>query len=276
MERVGFEEPFLTRLTSDAYHFLRSTSWSRLLGVVLAAYFGINLFFAAVLWIGDARILNAQPGFVDRFVFSVQTMATIGYGYLAPDDWLAHAVVTAESFVSIVFNAMVTGVFFSKFSTPSAKVLWSQVCVVAEEDGVPTLMFRCANRRGAALVEATISVALTRDEVLPHGEQVRRIYDLKLRRSRSPMFALSWTVYHPIDEASPLYGRSAEDLERDQTTLIATLTAIDDTLAATVHARNLYEWGQIEWDRRFVDIIRRRPDGGRTADLTRFHETREA
>jgi inward rectifier potassium channel len=271
--RRGLDESLWTRFTTDAFHFLRSTSWTQLTLFFLALYFAINLFFGAVLYFGDARILNAQPGFVDRFVFSVQTMATIGYGFLAPDDWLSHSVVTVQSFVSIMFNAMVTGVFFSKFSTPSAKVMWSRTAVVADEDGVPTLMFRCANARKTALVEATINVAITRDEVLSHGESVRRIYDLQLRRRTSPMFALSWTVYHRIDANSPLYGRTPEQIEAEQMNFIATLTAIDDSLAATVHARHIYEWHRIQWNHRFRDIIVHNPDGSRSFDYSGFHDT---
>jgi inward rectifier potassium channel len=276
MERRNLDESLIGRLGTDGYHLLRNTDWARLTGFFALVYLGLNLLFASILWLGNARILNAHDGFEDRFVFSVQTMATIGYGYLAPDDWLAHAVVTVESFVSIVFNAVVTGVFFGKFATPRAKVLWSSICVVADEDGAPTLMFRCANTRATALVEATVKVALTRDVTLPHGERARRIFDLQLRRNTSPVFAWSWTVYHKIDESSPLYGRTHEQLLADSSNLIVTLTGIDDSLAATVHARTVYGPDRILFGRRFADVLGVNEDGSRYIDFARFDETYDA
>lgn len=273
IERRNLDESLLTRLGSDAYHLLRGTSWLGLVGIFAVTYLTLNLGFASILWFGDAKLLNARDGFGDRFVFSVQTMATIGYGFLAPDDWLAHTVVTVESFVSIVFNAVVTGIFFSKFATPSAKVRFSSVCVIAEEEGVPTLMFRCANTRSTALVEAAVKVVMTHDTVLSHGERTRRIHDLALRRTTSPVFAWSWTVYHAIDEASPLHGRSATDLVADSANIIVTLTGIDDSLAATVHTRRTYRADEILFGHRFVDVLGVDEDGGRYLDFAKFDAT---
>jgi len=276
IERRGLDDSVLARLAKDAYHFLRGTTWTRLLAVFFAAFVLLNLLFASILWLGDARIINAGPSFWDRFFFSVQTMATIGYGYMAPDDWLSECVVLAESFIGVVYTAVVTGVFFGKFSTPSAKVMFSEVAVINDDEGAPTFQFRCANARATAIVEATIKVALTRDEQLPHGESVRRIYDLALRRSTSPMFALSWTVFHKIEPGSPLYGRTAQQIRDETTTIIVTLTGIDDSLASTVHTRHVYSAEQLRWGERFVDILGRDDDGTRWIDYTCFDKTVQA
>jgi inward rectifier potassium channel len=181
--RKGLSDSWWRQLPTDAYHALRSLSWGWLTVAFFTVYLLLNLLFAVILWVGDATIVNAGPSFSDRFFFSVQTMATIGYGFMAPGDLLAHLVVTLESFVGVVYTAVVTGVFFAKFATPSARVAFSDTCVVADVEGVPTLMFRCANTRTTALVEASVTVTLTRTEVLSDGEMVRRLYDLALRRS---------------------------------------------------------------------------------------------
>lgn len=273
IERRGIETSLWTHLATDAYHLLRNTSWLGLVGIFFTAYLALNLAFAFLLWVSSARVANAE-GFLDLFFFSVQSMATIGYGGMMPEDLLAHTVVVLESFVGVVYTAVLTGVFFGKFSTPRARVVFSKTCVVAEEDGAPTLMFRCANERSTALIEASVRVALTRDELLPHGELARRIYDLSLRRDNSPLFALSWTVYHRIDERSPLYGRTREQIESEGTAIIITLTGIDDSLAATVHTRHIYDAKEILWGARFVDILGMGPDGKRYADFRRLHDTR--
>lgn len=275
-ERRGLRESGLQNLGKDAYHFMRRASWTRLFLAFAAAFFLLNMFFAVILWFGDATILEASPGFWDRFFFSVETMATVGYGHLAPDGWLANTIVTIESFVGLLYTAVITGVVFGKFSAPSAKVLFSETAVIADEEGAPTLMFRCANARATALVEATIRVAWTREETLPHGEIARRIYDLPLRRSNSPVFALSWTVFHKIDDKSPLWGKTVADLEKEGVAIIITLTGIDDSLATTVHTRHSYSWSQIKYGARYLDILGRDDDGTRYIDFHHFHDTRPA
>jgi len=215
IERRGLPR---TTLANDAYHFLRTASWTRIVLLFVALFLGTNLLFAVVLWLGGASITNAG-GFADYYWFSVQTLATIGYGVLAPNDLLSHVVVTIESMLGLGLTALMTGVFFARFATTSARIIFSQVAVVHDVEGKPTLMFRMANARSTAIVEATVRVYLTRDEYADGGERVRRIHDLELRRNTSPFFALSWTVYHVLDESSlakmkSVMSRTPEGRER--------------------------------------------------------------
>ncbi len=275
IERRGLPRSLGASFATDLYHWLRTTSWTRLFGVCALLFFVTNLFFAAVLWFGDATIVQARPdSFWDRFYFSVQTLATIGYGYMAPGDALANWVVTIESFVGLMLAALITGIVFAKFSSTTAKVLWSECAVVSREDGTPTLQFRMANGRSAAIVEATVKLSVSWDETLRSGEQARRIYDLPLRRSTSPFFALSWTVFHVIDDRSPLHGLDAAALAERTASMLVTFTGIDDALATLVHARRSYPWTQIKWHRRFVDIIKvDEAHDVRYLDYTAFHDT---
>lgn len=257
----------------DAYHYLRTASWKAIFGLFAAVFIGTNLVFATVLYLGHANISNAT-GFADCFWFSVQTLATIGYGYLAPEDTLSNVVVTIESFLGIGLTAVVTGIFFARFSTASARVLFSKTAIIADHEGALTLMFRMANERDTAIVEATLHVYISRDEVLSTGERVRRIYDLSLRRSTSPIFFMSWTAYHTIDASSPLYGKTAADLAKDGTNVIVTFTGIDDRLASSVHTRFAYTNEDLRWGHRFIDVLRYDAEtGGRYLDFEPFHDT---
>jgi inward rectifier potassium channel len=261
-------------LKTDAYHFLRTTSWTRLLLLFAGLFVVVNLVFALVLYVGGAHIDHAD-GFLDYCWFSVQTMATIGYGYYSPTDHFANAIVTVEAFVSIIITALITGIFFARFSTPSARVIFSNKMIIAEHDGRRVLQFRMANDRATAIVEATVRLYLVRDERLADGTGMRRVYDLPLRRGTTPVFALSFLVVHAIDDASPLAKVTTVGLRETNANFIVTFTGIDDGLAATVHARHLWTWNDVVFDQRFVDLFRNDATGKRYLDLGPIHDTED-
>ncbi len=257
----------------DAYHWLLTMSWSGLLGLFLAGFVVANALFAFLYLLGGPHIENARPGsFADAFFFSVQTMATIGYGKLVPATLWANVLVTAESFLGLLGLALATGLIFAKFSRPTARVMFSRVAVLASRDAVPSFMFRVANQRGNQIVEAQIHVVLARDETTAEGELVRRLYDLPLQRSTNALFALSWTVVHPITTNSPLYGATPESLAASVAEVVVSLVGLDETFSQTVHARYSYVAEDIVWNARFVDILSTRADGRRQMDFHLFHE----
>ncbi|HEX3761012.1 MAG TPA: ion channel [Kofleriaceae bacterium] len=273
LERRGLPRGVAESLRTDAYHFLRTASWTRITLLFAGLFLAVNLVFAVILYLGGAVVMNGH-GLVDDFWFSVQTVATIGYGYLAPADTLANVVVTVESFVGIALSAMITGVVFARFATPSARVIFSHVAIIGDHDGKRTLMFRMANARSTAIVEATCHVYVSRDEVLASGERMRRIYDLPLRRETSPIFSMSWLATHTIDAHSPIADITPETLAASDLNIIVTFQGIDDRLAATVHTRYAYNAGDIAFDRRFADIFRTDAETGqRYLDFERFHDT---
>ncbi len=262
---------------SDPYHLLLTIDWLRFFGVTVVFYLVTNAIFALLYLAGGDCLKNAQPGsFWDAFFFSVQTMATIGYGAIYPSTDYANALVTIEALVGLMGVAMVTGLMFARFSRPTARVLFSRVAVIAPHNGVPTLMMRVANERRNQILEAQIGVSLLRDEVTKEGQFIRRFYDLKLVRSQTRIFALSWLVMHEIDESSPLYGETLESMIQAETDIVVTLTGLDETVAQTVHARHYYIAEEILWNMRFVDIFSRKPDGRRLLDFTRFHDVTSA
>ena len=273
VERRGLSRELGSTLANDAYHFLRTTTWTRITILFTALYFILNTLFALILWLPGAKVSNAH-GFLDYFWFSVQTLATIGYGVLAPEDTFANVIVTIESFIGIGFTALATGVFFARFATPSARVIFSSVAIIGDHDGKRVLQFRMANARSTMIVEANIKVYLSRDETLADGERFRRIHDLALRRNVSPTFALSWVAMHTIDEQSPLYGITPATVKDLVANLIVTFQGIDDRLAATVHTRWAYNPEDIVFDRRYADLIKFDPDTGvRYLDFAKFDET---
>ena len=261
----------------DFYHNILTVSWPMFVLRLAALFLTVNLIFAMFYVVDRGGIANARPGsFVDAFFFSVQTLGTLGYGVMAPRTLYVNLLVTAESFTGILIIALFTGIIFARFSRPFARVVFSRVAVVAAFDGVPTLMFRTANQRGESILDASITVSLARQHTTSEGVTMRRFQELKLMRSSNPLFALSWTVMHPIDEASPLYGLTLEDMEAADMEIVVMLSGVDEIIADRIYARHAYWHDEILWNRRFVDVISVTPSGERIVDLTRFHDTQEA
>jgi inward rectifier potassium channel len=269
IERIGLRPHPL----QDLYHWLLVVSWPTFLGLAAGGFFLGNALFAGIYLLRPGSIAGSRPGFSDAFFFSVHTMATIGYGTMSPATVWAHLVVVVEALCGLFLFAVVTGLTFAKFSRPTARVLFSRVAVIAPRDGVPCLMFRMANERGNQIVEARLHAALALDGRTAEGEAVRRIMDLRLLRERTPMFALTWTAVHPIDEASPLYGLPPAALAAGGGQIIVSLTGLDDTLAQTVYARHVYGHAEVQRGMRFADILHVAADGRRRIDFGRFHDT---
>ncbi len=260
---------------ADLYHgVLRAPWWAFFLGLA-GVFAATNVVFALAYVADRGGIANARPGnFWDAFIFSAQTIGSINYSVMAPKSSYVNGLVVIEAFFGILMIALFTGIIFARFSRPFARVIFSKVAVITAFDGVPTLMFRTANQRGNQVLDAAISLTLARQHVSCEGIVMRRFEELKLVRSRTALFALSWTIMHTIDETSPLYGLAPDDMVDKQMEIIALLSGSDATMAATIYARYSYGPDDIVLDHRFVDVLSLTPRGRRVVDLTRFHDTR--
>lgn len=261
----------------DPYHLLLTVPWLGFLSLMAAGYVAINFCFALAFLAGGDCIANATPGsFGDAFFFSVQTLGAIGYGVMAPTTTYANTLVAIEGLISILSIALMTGLAFARFAQPTARVLFSRVAVITRHNGVPTLIFRAANQRQNQILEAQARVYFMRDEISAEGEFMRRIYDLKLARDVMPAFLLPWTVMHPIDEHSPLYGLTPELLIKTQAILAVSLTGIDETVAQSLYARHSYTAQELLWNHRFIDLMHEAPNGDRYIDYNHFHDVTAA
>jgi len=256
----------------DAYHAVLTAPWWLFFLGIAAIFAAVNTFFA-LLYMSDPHGIEHARGFWDYFLFSVQTIGSANYTELFPKSIYANVLVSTEAFFGILNLALITGIVFARFSRPFARVIFSKVAVVVPFDGVPTLMFRAANQRGNQILNAEVTVSLVRQVTTKEGMVMRRFEELKLVRARSPLFALSWTVMHPIDESSPLRGATVDSLYEDQVEIIILLSGRDDTLSDIIYARHSYMPDEILWNRRFVDVLDITPSGRRLLNLRCFHHT---
>lgn len=264
------------------YHAALVASWPVFLAWVSLIYVGINLLFALAFLLAGPDALSG-PGaatmggpFARAFFFSVETFATIGYGNLAPNGLAAHAIMSIEALAGLMAQALITGLLFARFARPTAAVTFSKRAVVAPFQGGRALMIRMANRRKNELIELTASLSYSYVETVG-DDAVRRYRALPLDRAKVTFFPLAWTIVHPITPQSPLFGLSPEQFEERDAEFLLLLSGIDDTFAATVHARTSYKASEIVWDSKFTNIFNPEGDDGvLSMDISRLDEVQPA
>jgi inward rectifier potassium channel len=258
---------------TDLYHRSMTVRWPLFFASAALIFMTLNSAFALLYFVGDAPIANVPAdSFIDLFYFSIETLATVGYGDMHPQTHFGHAVATVEIFTGMSFLAIMTGLIFARFSRPRARFVFARQAIVAIHDRQPTLMIRVANARHNILSNATATLWLIRAEETPEGHRLRRYHPLELQRRENPVFALSWTLFHVIDRASPLFGLTPEDLAGADAILVLTVGGIDDNSAQALRARQTYSHADIAWQHRYVDITTVAADGRLFIDYARFHD----
>lgn len=260
----------------DFYHQLLRFTWPQLMLMFTLSFLAFNLLFAWLYMLDSTGISRSAdpieaPPFWQCFFFSVHTVATIGYGNVYPVSLYTNVLVVIEITLGVLFFALATGIAFARFSRPTARILFSEVAVVTEIDGVPTLMFRAANQRHNFVFEAHASLSILADELVG-GSTMRRFRDLDLVRSSNPAFVLTWTIMHQIDADSPLRPWLSDPGCMQDAQIVVVLSGTDGRTGQTIYSRWLYNYDEVRFNSRFVDIIGLLDDGTRTIDYGRFHD----
>jgi inward rectifier potassium channel len=266
----------LSPLTSlSVYHSLLTITWPRFLGLTAVFYLLSNALFALGYMacgpgaLGGLRSDTPQGRFVEEFFFSIQTFATIGYGVVYPRSLAANLLVTIESLVGLLGFALATGLLFARFARPTARILFSRQAIIAPYREITAFEFRIANVRSNQLIDVAARVQLSR--FLPDGR--REFIPLSLERSQVVFFPLAWTIVHPIDEKSPLWGVTERELLAQEVEFLILLTGTDETFAQVVHTRSSYRAEEVVWGARFTNLFNPpTPDGVLSIDIGRLHE----
>jgi inward rectifier potassium channel len=256
VERKG--RSFLDSLSP--YHVLLTMPWRWFFVIGIGCYLLANAIFAGLyLACGANALLSSTPGiqqnaFWRAFFFSVETISTIGYGNIVPVTVAANVIVTLEAVTGLIGFAIATGLLFARFSRPTAKVLFSSHAIIAPYQNIDALEFRVANARSNELIEITAKVVLSRFEEVD-GVHTRRYFPLKLEREGVVFLPLTWTVVHPIDENSVLYGETVESLRDSAAEILVLLKAFDETFSTIVQTRTSYSFDDVVWGARFANAF---------------------
>lgn len=261
------------------YHYFLTITWPQFLLYAALAYAVTNGIFAGLYIACGPHALSTFQGlatagrFAQAFFFSVETLATIGYGNIAPVTIAANMVMTVESLTGLLGFALIAGIVFARFSRPVAQIVFSEKAIIAPYRGITAFMFRVVNRRSNEIVELRTQVLLARRKRDGAATTDREFIPLKLERDRVVFFPLTWTIVHPIDAESPLFGKTQSDLASCDAEFLVLLNGFDETFSQTVHTRSSYKADEIAWGARFRSVFNPpKPDGTLSVDIRKLHE----
>ncbi len=262
----------------SVYHWLISMSWIKFCILILAAYLLVNVFFASLYYMGENSnfegmvVSNNFDRFLNEFFFSTQTFTTVGYGRINPVGVYSNIVSSIESLAGLLSLALATGLLYGRFVRPIAKIIYSDTAVIAPFQSRTGFQFRIANKRSDhQMVDVEVEVMLSSTE-----DDQRKFYNLKLEYSKINFFSATWTVNHPIDEDSPLFGMNADDFKKIDAEFFILLKGFDDTFAQIVHSRSSYKYNEIEWGAKFTSVYGEDEEGEVIIELDKISQYKAA
>jgi len=259
---------------ADISHRCMTASWPAFIAGAVMVFVAFNAIFAVFYWIGDQPISNV-PGsaYIDYLYFSIETLSTAGYGDMHPQTHYGHFIATVELFTGIFSMSVMTGLVFARFSRPRARLLFANNPVISNYESKPTLMVRLANERHNFIGNATARLWVLRNIISAEGQSVRRFDELLLVKNEHPALALTWTLYHVLDERSALHNMSADDMEAASVGLMVVVSGLDVVAAQTIHARKTYDHTDLRFGQRYVDILETFDNSRVRIDYGKFHDT---
>lgn len=252
----------------DYYHNLLTLSWGKTIGVFFCVFIVLNALFGTLFWLDPESLPDSDGSWFNCFFFSVETFATIGYGHWYPGSFFSHIIVTIEAAIGVVTTAIMAGFFFAKFARPNSKIEFTEKLILHDYEGHPTLSFRIINIRENQLIDSKVHVNLLLDTLTKEGQSMRKFLDLKLIRSRVPIFSMSMSLMHPIDDESPLQPMLKGEILKGE--IIVTVVGTDSTFGQTVHATQMYQLDDIVTGKRWADMVEVQADGTRHVDYAEF------
>ena len=259
---------------ADISHRSMTASWPSFIAGAVLVFIVFNAGFGLLYWIGDQPISNVtRNDYLDYLYFSIETLSTAGYGDMHPQTHYGHFIAAVELFTGIFSMSLMTGLIFSRFSRPRARLLFANNPVIGIQDGERTLMVRVANERHNIIGNATARLWVLKNTMSKEGQPIRRFSELSLLKNEHPALALSWTLYHTLDETSPLHNLDADGMATASIAIAVVVSGYDVVAAQTIHARKTYDHTDIRFGQRYADILENLDDGRIRIDYGKFHDT---
>ena len=252
------------------YHTMIDMPGWKFIFIILSFYMAINFLFASIYYgIGIEHlngISNSGNGWVkfgQAYFFSAQTFTTVGYGNISPSGFLTSALSAAEALIGLLSFAIATGLFFGRFSKPTAFLKFSHNAVIAPYGDITGLMIRTTPFKNTNFTDAEAKMTLGMS-VEENGKRINKFYSLELELDKINALTLSWTLVHPITEDSPLYKFTKLDFKNTNGEILVFIKTFDDMFSNTVAARTSYTFDEVVYGAKFEPMYTRSHDNSRT------------
>ncbi|XP_028647584.1 inward rectifier potassium channel 16 [Erpetoichthys calabaricus] len=274
---------------SDIFTTLVEIRWRIMLLIYSLSYVLSWLFFGVLFWLiaiihGDMDDPNNDPcmanvrSFAGAFLFSLESQATIGYGYRCVTEECALAIIllTAQSVLSCIIDTFIIGGAVAKMASGRRRaqtIGFSDCAVICLRDGKLCLVWRIGDFRQNHMVEGTARAQLLRFQDHPRGKVSMTYHDLKLS-DNEVILVTPVLIVHEIGPGSPFYGMSRRDLLQEDFELVVTFTYTGDSTGILHQTRTAFAPEDILWGHQFLNMLKVK-ERYYKVDYAEFNNTKE-
>lgn len=250
----------------DIFKYLVEISWSKFFLILFSSYLILNFVFTLIyMGCGFENIAGIDPAegpvLFQAFFFSIQTFTTVGYGTLAPLGVATQSVAAIEAFVGFMSFSLATGLLWGRFARPQARMSFADNFVYSKYEDGYSFKFKLTNLRDVVLQDVEAKVIVMFNKKNEQGETTRQYYNLPLTMNRIEIMALTWTLVHKIDETSPFWNKSKEEISAQNPEFLMLVNGFDEIYSERTRSRKSYVASDIIWNKNFATIFKSRQDG---------------
>ena len=256
----------------DIFKYLVEISWTWFFTILFVGYIIFNLIFSLIYtYFGPENILGLDSEncsvFFQTFFFSIQTFTTVGYGTLAPLGIATQIVASIEAFVGFLSFSLATGLLYGRFSRPRSKIKFADNFVFSKYEQGHSFKFKLTNLRDVVLQDVEAKIITMFNKENENGQLVRTYYELPITLPKIDIMALTWTLVHKIDEESPFWNKSKEEIISQHPEFLIFVNGFDEIYSERTRARKSYVVKDILWNKNFTTNFKSLENGKLLMDV---------
>ena len=256
----------------DIFKYLVEISWTWFFTILFVGYIIFNILFSLIYnYFGPENILGLDPEngsvFFQTFFFSIQTFTTVGYGTLAPLGIATQIVASIEAFVGFLSFSLATGLLYGRFSRPRSKIKFADNFVFSKYEQGYSFKFKLTNLRDVVLQDVEAKIITMFNKKNENGQLVRTYYELPITLPKIDIMALTWTLVHKIDEESPFWNKSKEEIISQHPEFLIFVNGFDEIYSERTRARKSYVVKDILWNKNFATNFKSLENGKLLMDV---------